>query len=232
MRVELPRIVINAKVYPEVTGGAASLRLAQACMTVAGSGVPVALAPPNFELASLSRHRGLSLPLYAQHVDDISPGVGTGWTTVEAIADAGAKGSILNHAEHKIPHEQVGRTVERLHKAGLVSLVCADSLAEARKLAAFKPRMLAIEPPELIGGDVSVTNADPAIVSEAVKAVGKASPNTKVLCGAGVKTSADVAAARKLGAYGVLLASGVVKAPRPLAALRELASGLKPGGPA
>lgn len=42
------------------------------------------------------------------------------------------------------------------------------------------------------------------------------------MCGAGVKTGEDVRAAMDLGADGVLLASGVVKAKDPEAALRDL----------
>jgi triosephosphate isomerase len=218
----LPRIVVNAKAYPEATGAAAALRLARACARLPG----VALAPPPLELAALGRRRGLAVPLLAQHCDPHEPGAATGWVTAEAVAAAGARGAIVNHAEHKRPHAEVKATVARLRAAGLWSLLCADSLAEARSLAALRPTMIAVEPPELIGGDVSVTAADPAVVSGAVKAVRKVAPRTAVLCGAGVKTGADVAAARRLGAHGVLLASGVVKAKDPGAALRGLAAGL------
>lgn len=224
--MDLPRIVVNAKAYAEVTGATGALALAKACARLARDGVPVALAPPLAELAPLARRKAVPLPLYAQHCDPHAPGAATGWVTAEALAAAGAVGSLVNHAEHKVPHGQVAATVARLHAAGLSSLVCADSLAEARALAALKPRLLAIEPPELIGGDVSVTSADPAIVRDAAKAVKAVSPRTKVLCGAGVKTGEDVAAALRLGAHGVLLASGVVKAKDPLAALRGLAAGL------
>lgn len=225
----LPRIVVNAKAYDEVTGEAACLRLARACVATAkATGASIALAPPLAELASLARRRpSLGVPLFGQHCDPRAPGASTGWVTAEALASAGAVGSIVNHAEHKLPHAEVASVVERLRSSGLASLVCADSLAEARALAAFKPTLLAIEPPELIGGDVSVTTADPRIVSDAVAAVRAIAPETLVLCGAGVKTGADVAAALGLGAHGVLLASGVVKAADPRKALDGLAAGLR-----
>jgi triosephosphate isomerase len=86
--------------------------------------------------------------------------------------------------------------------------------------------MLAIEPPELIGGDISVTTADPGIVSNTVKAVKMINKNVKILCGAGVKNGKDVAKAIELGSDGVLLASGVVKAKEKEAVLRDLAAGL------
>jgi triosephosphate isomerase len=82
--------------------------------------------------------------------------------------------------------------------------------------------MIAGEPPELIGGDISVTSADPGIVKDTVSAVEAVDANIPVLCGAGVKTGEDVRAALELGAKGVLLASGVVKASDPEAVLRDL----------
>lgn len=226
MSQPLPRIVVNAKAYPEVTGPAGALALAKACGRLAVEDIPLALALPLAELAAVTRRRTNAVPVYAQHCDPHVPGAATGWVTAEALAAAGAVGSLLNHAEHKVPHPQVASTLARLHATNLTSLVCADSIGEARALAAFKPALLAIEPPQLIGGDVSVTSADPAIVRDAVKAVRAVSPKTKVLCGAGVKTGDDVALAIKLGAHGVLLASGVVKAKSPLTALRGLAAGL------
>lgn len=218
------RIVVNAKAYPEVTGADACLALAKACAGVPG----VALAPPLAELATLARRKpALGLPWFGQHCDPRGPGAATGWVTADALQAAGAVGCIVNHAEHKLAHADVATVVHRLHELGMASLLCADSLAEAKALAALKPTLLAIEPPELIGGDVSVTSADPAIVAGAVEAVRRVSPTTLTVCGAGVKTGADVAAALRLGAHGVLLASGVVKAADPAKALRDLAKGLR-----
>ena len=65
---------------------------------------------------------------------------------------------------------------------------------------------------------------DPAIVSGTVDAVIAVDPEIAVYCGAGVKTGDDVRTAMDLGAHGVLLASGVVKAKDPEAVLRDLIS--------
>ncbi|MEM3717602.1 triose-phosphate isomerase, partial [Thermofilum sp.] len=74
------------------------------------------------------------------------------------------------------------------------------------------PDMVAIEPPELIGTGIPVSKAKPEVVTSSVDLVKKINPNVKVLCGAGITTGDDVAAALRLGTVGVLLASGVVKA--------------------
>lgn len=224
----LPRIIINAKAYPQVTGSEGVLRLAKACQAAAKEfDTVIGLAPPMVELAALGRVGGFDrVAIFSQHTDTLKPGGGTGWTTAEAIRAAGARGSLVNHAEHKIDHADVAVVVARLESLGLESLVCADSMAETTALAPLRPTYLAVEPPELIGGDLSVTSADPAIVGDAADEVRRLSPKTMALCGAGVKTGKDVAEAIRLGAYGVLLASGVVKAEDPLAALHDLCGGL------
>jgi triosephosphate isomerase len=82
---------------------------------------------------------------------------------------------------------------------------------------------VAVEPPELIGGDISVSTANPELISDAVATIGAG----KVLVGAGIKNAEDVRIALKLGAVGVLVASGVVKAADPVAALEDLCKGMK-----
>jgi triosephosphate isomerase len=69
-----------------------------------------------------------------------------------------------------------------------------------------------------------VSQADPDIVRDAVESAHDVDPEIDVLCGAGISTGEDVAAARDLGAEGVLLASGVAKAADPEAVLRDLVS--------
>ena len=54
-----------------------------------------------------------------------------------------------------------------------------------------------------------------------MKAINK---GVKVLCGAGISTGDDMAAAIELGAEGVLLASGIIKAESPKDALLDLVS--------
>lgn len=91
----------------------------------------------------------------------------------------------------------------------------------------FHPDYVAIEPPELIGGNVSVTDANPAVVSGTVTAIRSVAKGIGILTGAGVKNGRDVSKAIALGTDGVLLASGVAKAKNPRAVLLDLASGIR-----
>jgi triosephosphate isomerase len=103
------------------------------------------------------------------------------------------------------------------------TIVCAADERMAQSVARFSPDFIAVEPPELIGGDISVTTAKPEVVRSAVNAVNRINPNVRVLCGAGVKTGEDARMALELGADGILLASGVVKSKEKELVVDELA---------
>ena len=174
-----------------------------------------------FDLSSVSSISGLEV--WSQHLDPVGQGSHTGWLEPETAIARGASGTIINHAEHKVSLEHVEKLMAMLPD-GFPICACAADVEEARALAKLGPTFIAVEPPELIGGDISVTTADPAIVSDTVAAVKEVNPEVRVLCGAGVKNGQDVATAIELGAEGVLLASGVTKAGDVPGVLRDLVS--------
>ena len=71
---------------------------------------------------------------------------------------------------------------------------------------------IAIEPPELIGTGRAISTERPHLITKAVDSVKSAKNSTKLLCGAGIVSGKDVARAKELGAKGILVASGIVKA--------------------
>ena len=219
-----PFILVNFKAYPEALGHEA-VELAKLCAKVEeDTGRSLAVAPSALDLALVAK--SVRIPVFAQHLDPKETGKATGWIPPEAALAAGAVGTIVNHSERKVPRDEIRSVIARCRALGLEVVVCADGVAEAEALAALGPDYLAVEPPELIGGDVSVTTARPEVISQAVARIRAVNPEVRVLCGAGVKTGKDVAKALELGAVGVLLASGVAKARDPEKALRDLAKGL------
>ena len=219
-----PVIVVNFKTYPEASGPRA-VALAKICESVAGeTGVSIAIAPPTTDLASVAQ--SVSIPVLSQHMDDVKPGSTTGRVPLEAVSACGAVGTLLNHSERRMRIADIESLVVGCRKSGLSTIVCTNDLGVTRACAALEPDFVAIEPPELIGGDVSVTTANPAIVKDSVGVARKVCPDIGVLCGAGVKDGVDVVKAAELGTDGVLLASGVVKASDQRKALLDLASGL------
>jgi triosephosphate isomerase len=216
-----PAVVVNVKTYRKGTGGHA-VSLARTMQQVhEDNGAALAIAVQTSDLYRVAQ--AVDIPVFAQHMDAIGYGSHTGWTLPEALVAAGADGVLLNHSEHRLRADVVAAAVRRAGELGLDTVVCADSPDVAGAMAALHPGFVAIEPPELIGGDVSVTSADPDIVKQSVARVQQVAPEVQVLCGAGVKTAGDISAALDLGAVGVLLASGVVKADEPETVLRELA---------
>ncbi len=220
----MPAIVINFKTYLEASGSAA-LELAKLCDHVSSeTGASIVVAPPMLDLAAVASAVGI--PVFAQHIDSVTSGSTTGHVTIENAKASGAKGTLVNHSEHRIRIAEIHEIIDRARPLGLSTIVCTNNLAVSKACAAMDPDFVAIEPPELIGGEVSVTTANPRIVSDTVQSIRKISGSVGVLCGAGVKNGRDVAAALALGTDGVLLASGVVKAKDRRATLMDLVSGL------
>ena len=165
------------------------------------------------------------LEVWCQHLDPVGFGSNTGWLHPSTAIERGATGTLINHAEHKVSLEHVAMLLEQVPE-GFEVCACAADIDEARALAALEPDFVAVEPPELIGGSVSVTSADPEIVRGTANAVKEVNSDVGVLCGAGVKTGSDVAAAIELGTSGVLLASGVTKSNDPRESLEDLVGNL------
>ena len=217
-------IVVNFKTYASAQGDAAvtlAKAMAEVDATTDASMVAVVSA---FDLSAV-KAAAPNLEVWTQHLDPIGWGSNTGWMHPETAIGHGATGTIINHAEHKVNLDHVESLLSQL-PGDFPVCACAADIDEAKALAALSPTFIAVEPPELIGGDISVTTADPGIVSGTAEVVKASNPNVRVLCGAGVKNGADVAMAIELGTEGVLLASGVTKAEDPKAVLYDLVSKL------
>lgn len=225
MKLDLPVLFVNFKTYQEATGKNA-LALAKLCESAAKKEkASIALVVQAVDLSAVAE--SVSLPVFAQHVDAISFGANTGRILPEALKQAGAAGSIINHAELKQPNDAIQKAIARCHAAGLLVMACAETNARAIELAAFAPDFIAVEPPELIGGNISVSTARPELISGSVKSIKGINPSINVITGAGVKTAKDVSTALALGTSGVFVASGIVKAAGQKMALLELISGFK-----
>lgn len=213
-------IIVNCKTYLEATGDKA-VRLAKICERVhKKTNVPIGIAVQACDLRYVVAN--VHIPVFAQHVDTVLPGAHTGHTLLEAVADAGAAGTLINHSERRLPLPVVKETIKRVKDAGLIAVACAPTPPVARQVARFEPHLLAIEPPELIGGNRSVSTAKPQVIEQTTKHV-----TLPVLCGAGVSAARDVEIAVSLGAQGILVASHVVKAANPEKVLMGLARPLK-----
>lgn len=212
-------VLINLKAYP-----CDPVAIAEAAAAVAeDSDARIAVAPQAAHLAAVAE---TGVETWAQHVSPVEYGSNTGSTLAEAVADAGAVGTLINHSEKRLKLADIDASIRAAERAELETIVCANNPAQVGAAAALGPDSVAVEPPELIGTGTPVSKADPDIVTGAVEAANAVDESVSVLCGAGISTGEDVVASRDLGAEGVLLASGVAKADDPEAALKDLVSGL------
>ncbi|WP_318569697.1 triose-phosphate isomerase [Salinigranum marinum] len=212
-------ILVNLKAYP-----CDPVAVAEAARDVAEeSGVRIAVSP---QAAHIERVAETGVETWAQHVSPNDHGSHTGSTLAEAVAEAGAVGTLLNHSENRLKLADIDASLAAAERAGLETCVCGNNPEQIGAVSALGPDSVAVEPPELIGGDISVSTADPDIVVDAVEAAAAVDEDVEVYCGAGVSTGDDVVAAGDLGATGILLASGVAKADDPRAALEDLVAGL------
>ena len=219
-----PIVILKYKTYLESSGENA-LELARALKSASEeSGITMVAAPQAADIYRIQDQ--ISLPIFAQHIDPITPGGHTGSNLIETLIEAGISGSLINHSENRMKLADIDEVIQLCKQNDIESCVCTNNIATSKAIATFSPDAVAVEPPELIGTGIPVSQAQPEVVEDSVKGVKSINKKIKVLCGAGISTGDDMKAAMDLGADGVLLASGIVKAENPKEALLDLVSKL------
>lgn len=222
MKLSTPLILVNLKTYKESLGDRA-VKLAKAAEEVSQeTGICIALAPQFTDLHRVSSSS--DVPVFAQHIDPVVPGRGTGSILAEAVVEAGAIGTLLNHSERQLGLAILEASLARAKDVELKVCICSNNQTVSGAAAALGPDFIAVEPPELIGTGIPVSQTQPEVVTATVETIHNINPAVIPLCGAGISTGEDVAAALKLGTQGVLLASGVTKAKDPKKVLLDMAT--------
>ncbi len=218
-----PVLIVNFKLYKSGVGEKA-LELAKILDKVSKErGVSIIAAVNTFDAYRIKNE--VSIPVILQHADAVDFGAHTGRVNVELARKYNLDGLLINHSERMLKISDIDFLIQKSKDLNMVSVVCANNSRVAGALAFLEPDFIAMEPPELIGGNVSVSTAKPEAIVETIEAV-KSVRNIPVLVGAGIKNGKDVKKAIELGAEGVLVASGVVKAKDPEMALNDLIGGM------
>lgn len=209
-------IVVNFKAYREASGQKAK-KLGEKCARASDETGEDVIAVPAFpDLLRIESGK-----VFSQHIDPVEPGSHTGHVTPEAASKSGASGTLINHSERRLEGEEIEKAVRRAEENDLTTIVCAKDPEECEIFSRFQPDYIAFEPPELIGGEVSVSESKPGLIEEAVSR-----SEVEVLTGAGIHSREDVEKSIELGCEGVLIASGVVKTEEPYEEILELCKGL------
>lgn len=207
-------IFINFKTYPQGTGQSA-VKLTKICEEAGKESgfniIPVVQAVDLYRLT-----KEVNIPLWIQNLDWQPPGKYTGWTNLEAVVEAGAKGTLINHSEHQV---LLGTIKQILARAGkFKAMVCGKTLGQMEKLTKLKPDFIAYEVSELIGSEVSIVKKHQKAVGHAVEIC----KDVPLIVGAGIHQANDLKIAQKLGVRGVLISSAVVLAENPKEKLLSL----------
>ena len=225
MNIQPPMIIVNFKTYLESTGKRAIELAKQAEKASKETGTCIVVVPQFVDLAKIAE--AVDIPVFAQHIDPVKPGGFTGHILAESVKETGAVGTLINHSERQLKLSVIDSIIALAKEKGLISCVCANNPSVSAAVAAMKPNITSVEPPELIGSGISVSKTKPEIVTDTVKLVKQVDPKMTILCGAGISTAEDVSIALKLGTRGVLVASGIVKAKDPYSVLRAFADATK-----
>lgn len=223
LKISTPLILLNYKTYKEATGELAVNLSAIVEKLAKEHGISIVVAPQFLDVATIAGK--FDIPVFAQHVDQITPGSHTGQILPESILATGGVGTLLNHAERKLPFEVLEKTMTRIKELDFKICICAENLDVASKTSKLNPDYVAFELPELIGTGKSISTTKPELVQACVKKIVEANSKVIPLCGAGISNGKDVNAALKLGTQGVLLASAFTKAKDPEAVLLDLING-------
>ena len=218
-----PFVFLNLKTYKESQGENA-VGLAKIAQKVGEQcRINMIVIPQALDLKDVASQ--VKIPVYSQHADYSLQEKSTGSIVPESLLHINVHGSILNHSEKRLPGKVIEKTVLRLKELDMKSIVCVADNAEAKKIASFKtvkPDFIAVEPPQLIGGEISISSAEPKIMEKAVNAC-KGIP---VIAGAGIKSNNDFKIALSFGCKGVLLSSHYVLSKNPEKFLIELVKGI------
>ncbi len=225
MNLQTPMIIVNFKTYLESTGKRAIELAKQAEKAAKETGANIIVAPQFADLARVAE--AVEIPVFAQHIDPIKPGNSTGHILAESVIDAGAVGTLINHSEMQIKLAEIDAIVRLTREKKIVCCVCTNNPSISAAVAYLNPDIISIEPPELIGTGIAVSQAQPEAVTNTIRLVRKVNDEAVILCGAGISRGEDVSIALKLGTHGVLVASGIVKAKDPYSVLRAFADATK-----
>lgn len=212
-RLSAPVFEVGLKGY---AWGAEAVRLARTADALCEElGVTIVFDPQPVDIPAVAAATR-SLSVWAQHLDPVRPGRGVGAVLAEAIRDAGATGTLLNHSERRMTLTDLAAAIRRAREVGLNTMVFADSPEEAGAVARLGPDIVLAEPPELIAGAESAATRMRDFVRDAVDEVASVDPSIIVMCGAGVQGPDDVAAMMRLGVGGTGSSSGILRAADPL----------------
>ena len=125
--MDSPIVILNYKTYLE-SSGMNALDLAHDLESAASeSGITMVASPQAADIYRSSRET--SLPIFAQHIDPVSPGGHTGSNLINTLVEAGIEGSLINHSEQRMKLADIDEVVKLCREFEIESCVCTNNIA-------------------------------------------------------------------------------------------------------
>lgn len=211
-----PFLAVNPKSY---LWGKETLELAVQCDRIAEeTGVTIYYTCP-FTDIRMVKGATKTIKVTAQGMEALRPGRGIGHILPESLKEAGADAVFLNHAENQMTVSHLYQTMQRAKELGIFTIVCADSVAEAKAIAMFRPDIVLAEPTDLIG---TGETADDSYIKDTIAEIRAVDPDIGIMIASGITTADDCYRVIALGADGTGATSGIIQAEHPAQRVREM----------
>lgn len=176
------------------------------------------VCPATIDIENISQKT--KLKVLAQNADIEEGSRATGYNTLNALKEAGASGTLLNHSEHLVSIASIRKLLVLSKKVNMKIIACSSNLKEVKKMISLKPWAIAFEEPKLVGSGKSITKYK----SKDAEKFALMLKRTKIvpLCGAGISTAEDVKQASALGCKGVLISSAIANVKNPSRLLKQI----------
>ncbi|KHD44109.1 triose-phosphate isomerase [Streptococcus hongkongensis] len=218
--IKTPFFIFNPKSY---LYGEDLLELAMKADQLANPDMTLFVTGPYADLANI-KSKTKNIIVTAQHLDGIEPGRGMGAVLPKSLSNIGVGAVFLNHAEHPLTLSQLVNAIRESKKEGLLTIVCADSVEEAKAIAMLNPDIVLCEPTELIGTGQVSSKDYVAQTNQAIKAI---NPDILVMQAAGISSAKHVYDVILAGADGTGCTSGIVTADSPEQMLTDMIQALQ-----
>lgn len=218
--IKTPFFVLNPKSY---LYGEKLLQLAKVADQLAHRhNLTIFVTAPYADIPLIAKNTSYVL-VTAQHIDGISCGRGMGSVLPYSLKEAGAVATFLNHAERPLTVAQLAQSIDKAKELDMVTIACADTIAEAKAISMFNPDIVLCEPTELIG---TGKTSDDSYIEQTNEAIKSVNSSILVMQAAGISSADDVYRTILLGADGTGCTSGIVCAKDPKQALTSMVEAL------
>lgn len=179
-------------------------------------------APPT-ELANIVQCTN-NMVITSQSADGLGLGKGMGRPLLESLKEIGVQATFINHMEAQLTFKEVIAAINKAKDLDIISIVCVDTVEEAKVIAHANPDIILCEPNELIG---TGKPSDESYIRETISAIKKINSDILIMEGAGITTGLDVRRLIRLGADGTGVSSILAKDMDKEKLLKDLFIGLK-----